>query len=88
MGAGSGCFIAEGLEFKLAIPPGHVPGLTADLFQVDFGVPSGFNTAPSAASLRPNQPYDGQVAQLVEQRIENPRVGGSIPPLATTFFDM
>jgi hypothetical protein len=26
----------------------------------------------------------GQVAQLVEQRIENPRVGGSIPPLATT----
>src|SRR5690606_21767156 len=26
---------------------------------------------------------DGQVAQLVEQRTENPRVGGSIPPLAT-----
>jgi hypothetical protein len=26
---------------------------------------------------------DGQVAQLVEQRIENPRVDGSIPPLAT-----
>ena len=25
----------------------------------------------------------GQVAQLVEQRIENPRVGGSTPPLAT-----
>ena len=24
-----------------------------------------------------------QVAQLVEQRTENPRVGGSIPPLAT-----
>jgi hypothetical protein len=33
------------------------------------------NTRPSASS--------GQVAQLVEQRIENPRVGGSIPPLAT-----
>ena len=28
-------------------------------------------------------PY-GQVAQSVEQRIENPCVGGSIPPLATT----
>jgi hypothetical protein len=28
----------------------------------------------------------GQVAQLVEQRTENPRVGGSIPPLATIFF--
>jgi hypothetical protein len=33
------------------------------------------NTRPSVAR--------GQVAQLVEQRIENPRVGGSIPPLAT-----
>ena len=32
---------------------------------------------------RYNSPL-GQVAQLVEQRIENPRVGGSIPPLATT----
>ena len=31
------------------------------------------------------RPYDGQVAQLVEQRIENPRVGGSIPPLATKY---
>ena len=28
--------------------------------------------------------YRGQVAQLVEQRIENPRVDGSIPSLATT----
>ena len=27
---------------------------------------------------------DGQIAQLVEQRTENPRVGGSIPSLATT----
>ncbi len=26
----------------------------------------------------------GLVAQLVEQRIENPRVGGSIPPQATS----
>jgi hypothetical protein len=32
------------------------------------------------------RPFHGQVAQLVEQRIENPRVGGSIPPLATTIF--
>ena len=29
---------------------------------------------------------NGQVAQLVEQRTENPRVGGSIPPLATILF--
>ncbi len=27
-----------------------------------------------------------QVAQLVEQRIENPRVGGSIPSLGTIFL--
>ena len=27
-----------------------------------------------------------QVAQLVEQRTENPRVGGSIPPLGTRTF--
>ena len=28
---------------------------------------------------------EAQVAQLVEQWTENPRVGGSIPPLGTTF---
>lgn len=28
----------------------------------------------------------GSVAQLVEQRIENPRVGGSIPSRATIFM--
>ncbi len=28
--------------------------------------------------------FDGQIAQSVEQRTENPRVGGSIPSLATT----
>ncbi len=27
----------------------------------------------------------GQIAQSVEQRIENPCVGGSIPPLATIY---
>ena len=34
---------------------------------------------------RASQDKLGQVAQLVEQRIENPRVGGSIPPLATRY---
>ena len=29
--------------------------------------------------------FFGYVAQSVEQRTENPRVGGSIPPVATTF---
>ena len=32
-----------------------------------------------------NHSRDGQIAQLVEQRTENPRVGGSIPSLATTW---
>ena len=32
-----------------------------------------------------NVRFYAQVAQLVEQRTENPRVGGSIPPLGTTF---
>ena len=31
-------------------------------------------------------PHFGQVAQLVEQRTENPRVGGSNPSLATIIF--
>ena len=30
------------------------------------------------------RPLWAQVAQLVEQRTENPRVGGSNPPLGTT----
>jgi hypothetical protein len=32
-------------------------------------------------------PPKAQVAQLVEQRTENPRVGGSIPPLGTILFN-
>ncbi len=35
------------------------------------------------AAPRFSRPGDAQVAQLVEQRTENPRVGGSIPPLGT-----
>ncbi len=45
-------------------------------------------TQPTSAGLiRPlfSLPLkNAQIAQLVEQRIENPRVGGSIPPLGTT----
>ena len=41
------------------------------------------------SSLRQNiciqsAPHFAQIAQLVEQRTENPCVGGSIPPRATT----
>jgi dTDP-glucose 4,6-dehydratase len=39
---------------------------------------------PSTAPPNRHAFFRGQVAQLVEQGIENPRVGGSIPSLATT----
>ncbi len=38
------------------------------------------------AAPRFSRPGDAQVAQLVEQRTENPRVGGSIPPLDTNYI--
>ena len=47
---------------------------------------------PTACHFKPvpraqrSYPVFGQVAQSVEQRIENPRVGGSIPSLATNNF--
>ena len=39
----------------------------------------------TGGQIAPITPPDAQVAQLVEQGTENPRVGGSIPPLGTTF---
>ena len=32
--------------------------------------------------------YYAEIAQSVEQRTENPRVDGSIPPLGTTYFPL
>ena len=40
----------------------------------------------SAPQFAPPFLSDAQVAQLVEQRTENPRVGGSIPSLGTIYF--
>ncbi len=40
----------------------------------------------SSAPLRYAGMQNGSVAQLVEQRIENPRVGGSIPSRAIIFL--
>ena len=50
----------------------------------DAGLIAGLPPAPHCAE-RSGADFWGQVAQLVKQRIENPRVGGSIPPLATIF---
>lgn len=38
--------------------------------------------------LKTNKPFllHAQIAQSVEQGTENPRVGGSIPPLGTTTY--
>ena len=44
---------------------------------------AGFAEGLERAGSRSKSEEDGLVAQLVEQRIENPRVGGSIPPQAT-----
>jgi hypothetical protein len=51
----------------------------------DLGAPQRLGLLDGAFAGRSNtHPFPGgQVAQLVEQRTENPRVGGSIPPLAT-----
>ena len=38
--------------------------------------------------LTPHMSCKGRIAQSVEQGIENPRVGGSIPPPATIFIDL
>jgi hypothetical protein len=43
-----------------------------------------FNTQLDRQHKRPVE-HQAQVAQLVEQRTENPRVGGSIPPLGTKY---
>jgi hypothetical protein len=45
------------------------------------GFPTSLKTHPSGACRRPG----AQIAQLVEQRTENPRVAGSIPALGTIF---
>ncbi len=48
---------------------------------------NGSNTRPFAAAFSaPACKHKGRVAQLVEQGIENPRVGGSIPSSATILF--
>ncbi len=46
-----------------------------------FDTTSGLTQTASNYLIR--APINAQVAQSVEQRTENPRVGGSIPPLGT-----
>ena len=55
---------------------------------LDARRPLGSNFGPSDDPAVRLGAYRGQVAQLVEQRTENPRVDGSIPSLATTSNSM
>ena len=59
---------------------------------LDRARPIAYKPGPCAGHTRASRPASGpyaarhaQVAQLVEQRTENPRVGGSNPPLGTIF---
>ena len=61
---------AHGLDFTLA---------------PNVAVKSAIFFLDAKCGLGDNLALLGQVAQLVEQRTENPRVGGSIPPLATSY---
>ena len=69
------------VDLRSAAPNGGKGGLTAP------GNPGLIPRSPGGAHpccrSPPQRASHGQVAQLVEQRTENPRVGGSIPPLAT-----
>ena len=57
-----------------------------------FGI-SAINLFQKSLVKKKRNPYkrvrvfaNAQVAQLVEQRTENPRVGGSNPPLGTIYY--
>ena len=59
---------------------------------MEFAMDSAKKPGISKSTCRPRKSYvvfaprcSGPVAQSVEQRIENPCVGGSIPPRATSF---
>ena len=55
----------------------------AERYVVGLGA-KGLPSPPGACRF----PRPGQVAQLVEQRTENPRVGGSSPPLPSLWDHM
>ena len=92
------CITRGGVEALLFVLPLTSPGLGAVASgsgtrkPLAWGDPSRINGLPGDSldgfgTCRSNtRPPGGRVAQLVEQRIENPRVGGSIPPPATIKF--
>ena len=64
-----------------------MPGFCAKIiYFLCFDIPQRLNYTYKFASTSILDADHGQIAQLVEQRTENPRVGGSTPSLATTIF--
>jgi hypothetical protein len=66
-------------ELERRYVPRSQPGLTP------HSPPALIRALPAVTVLVARSKTSGRVAQLVEQGIENPRVGGSIPSPATTF---
>ena len=67
---------AKGSEYEIAMTRERWTALT--FFSI--------SPATQPVGISRNPATDAQVAQLVEQGTENPRVGGSIPSLGTIFF--
>ena len=66
--------------------PSEIRHLGLDTFSQDAITPLASGAEPNAPRDIPDIAPDARIAQLVEQRIENPRVGGSNPPPGTTPF--
>ena len=69
-------------DTEIISPPAPTLGLSFPIREIRV---SGLTGDPHVYLIRASNPY-AQVAQSVEQRTENPRVGGSIPPLGTIKF--
>ena len=71
--------IFKGIGYYMMIYLSALMGIPKELYEAaEIDGASGFAYIISRAASS-----DGQIAQLVEQRTENPRVEGSTPPLAT-----
>ena len=67
----------------MTLPPAPQMPPESGLGVIHTDIDLGFAARPAPSC--DGRPHRAQVAQLVEQRTENPRVGGSIPPLGTIF---
>ena len=73
-------------NWKKAKSDSHLSAIS-HVFPLDSIIPIRYiiNTKSVGTAVLNSPTQVARVAQLVEQRIENPRVGGSNPPPGTTF---